>query len=72
MLKCLNHPNFVNIINPTVVIDSLMERSTRVLQQRKKERKKEKKDFIKKNAHLCVAAVMFCKQCLAYTVQIDW
>ena len=27
-------------------------------------------DFL--NAHLCVSAVMFCKQCLAYTLHVDW
>ena len=28
--------------------------------------------FIKKHAQLTVSAVMFCKQFLAYIVQIDW
>ena len=34
----------------------------------------QKFDFIfkRKNAKLNVSAVMFCKQCLAYTVHIDW
>ena len=63
VLKCLNHPSFVNI-SPTV-IDTTMERSSRVLQHGNP-----KKDFL--NAYLSVSAVIFCKQCLAYTVHIDW
>ena len=56
MPKCWNHPSFINISH-TVVIDTSMERSAWVLQH---------------ETHLCVSAVIFCKQCLAYTVQIDW
>ena len=28
--------------------------------------------LLKKHAYLSVSAVMFCKQCLAYIVHIDW
>ena len=70
--KKKNHHSFVDI-SPTLVIDTSMERSSRVLQHGtppppKKKKKKKKKI----NAYLSVSAVMFCKQFLACTVQIDW
>ena len=34
--------------------------------------KSEKFDFPKKHDELSVSTVMFCKQFLAYTVQIEW
>ena len=43
-----------------------MVRSSRVLQHM------ETQKIIFLNADLSVSAVMFCKQCLAYTVLIDW
>ena len=50
-----------------------MERSSRVLHHEKLKSKNliffKKK---KKRAYMSVSAVMFCKQFLAYTVQIDW
>ena len=61
LTKNWNHLSFVNI-SPTLVIDTSMERSSRVLQHRKP-------IFI--NTYLSVSAVMFCKQYLTYTVLID-
>ena len=58
-----NHPSFVNI-SPALVIDTSMERSSRVLQHGNP-----KNVFF--NAYLSVSAVMFCKQFLAYPVHID-
>ena len=50
-----NHLILVNI-SPTLVIDTSMERSTRVLQH-----EKQKFDFLKNNhAYLSVFYVMFC------------
>ena len=63
-----NHPSFVNI-SPTLVIDTSMERSSRL-----PEHGNLKNDFIKKkkkNAYLSVSAVVFCIQFLAHTVHID-
>ena len=63
-----NHHSFV-IINPTVVIDTSKERSSRLIKFGNP------KNLIllkKKQAYLNVSAVMFCKQCLAYTVHIDY
>ena len=54
-------------ISPTLVIDVSIKRSSRVLQHRNK-----KIDFLKKkNAYLSVSAVMFYKEFLAYTLNID-
>ena len=67
LTKSWNHLSFVNI-SPTLVIDTSMERSSRVLQH-----EKSKIWFYwEKHAHLSVSAVMFCKQFLAYAVHIDW
>ena len=61
-----NHHSFVDI-SPTLVIDTSMERSSRVLHHEKK-----KMDSLtKKYAYLNFFAVMFCKQFLAYTLHID-
>ena len=53
-----------------------MERSSRVLHHEPppppKKKKKKKKIFSLQNAYPSVSAVMFCKQCLAYAVHIDW
>ena len=59
-----NHLSFVTI-SPTLVIDTSMERSSRVLQHGNT------KNLIIKNSYLSVFAVMFSKQFLAYTVHID-
>ena len=61
--KKRNHPIFVNI-TPTVAIDISIERSSRVLQH-----ENPKIDFL--DAYLSVSAAIFCKQSLAYVVQID-
>ena len=62
-----NHLRFVNI-SPTLVIDTSMERSSRVLHH---EKSKKIDCPFKKNAYLSVSAVMFCKQFLACAVHID-
>ena len=51
------HHSFVNI-SPTLVIDTSMERSLRVLQNGNQNNM----IFLRKNAFLSVSAVMFCKQ----------
>ena len=58
-----NHHSFVNI-SPTLVIDTSMERSSRVLYH-------QQSFFFIKNAYPSLSAVMFCKQFLAYTVHIE-
>ena len=69
--KCLNHTNFVNI-SPTVeIIDASMEKFTWVLQHGNP---KHCMIFYFKNSSFCiwVSAVMLCKQCLVFTVHIDY
>ena len=61
----INHHSFVNI-SPTLVIDTSMERSSRVLHH-----ENQKKLIFFLNACLSVPAVMFYKHCLAYIVHID-
>ena len=61
-----NHLSFVNI-SPTLVIDTSMESSSRVLQHENLKNW----SSLKKNTYLNVSAVMYCKQFLAYTVHID-
>ena len=60
-----NHHSFVDI-SPSLGIDTSMERSALVLKHGKP------KNWFFLNAYLYVPAVVFCKQCLAYTVHIDW
>ena len=61
-----NPLSFVNI-SPTLVIDTSMERSSRVLQHGNTR----KLIFFLNIACLSVSAVIFCKQFLAYSVHID-
>ena len=67
--KKRNHSSVFNI-SPTLVIDTSMERSSRVLKQMNT-----KNYFIKKNGNMLglgVSVVMFCKQFLVYAVHVDW
>ena len=59
-----NHPGFVNI-SPTLVIDTSMERSSRVLQHGNPI------NCRLKNAYLSVSAAMFYINFVAYIVHID-
>ena len=70
--KYSNHLRFVNI-SPTVVIDTSMERFSRVLQHGNTHIKKidlqlKMPTFV---FLLTIYTVMFCKQFLSYTVHID-
>ena len=63
-----NHHSLVNM-SPTLVIDTSMERPSRVLQHGNP---KIWFSCKKKHVYLSVSAVIFHKQFLAYTVHIDW
>ena len=67
-----NHPSFVNI-SPTIVIDTSMERSSRVLAYSMEPPPLLKKKKIFKMLTLVFLLSCFVNnQCLAYIVHIDW